>query len=312
MSRLRFRRREKNYTQIHNNIIFKTKNAALVGLYTTIQALIDLEDATRGTEKEFIITKKGIQSYCGLKDHSFQKLWNGLKEAGYLKQYKIQLENGTFGYEYELKAEPDLTTHHSLVIKKDGTISKNVPKNKIQKLVKKSDEETENIVKNKINETIGNTKPLPGCVLPQGGKLGAYNNKLINKVCMYVKQVEKYFELRDEHKKLIAEIKPKMDFRLFEELLLETVNKNKHLNYFMATLKNIASQNIRNLETYIEHKKNYIANKKKQSKSNTYTSKSTNNNLKTRFHNINQRFNKYDPDELEQMLMARQKEKFAF
>lgn len=312
MSRLRFRRKEKKYTQIHNNIIFKTKNVGLVGLYTTIQALIDLEDATRGTDKEFIITKKGIQSYCGLKDHSFQKLWNGLKEEGYLKQYKIQLENGTFGYEYELKAEPDLTTHHSLIIKKDGTISKNVPKNKIQKLIKKSDKETKNIVKNKNNETIENTKPLPGCVLPQGGKFGGYNNKLINKVCMYVNKAEQYFELRNEHKKLIAEIKTKMDFRLFEELLLETVNKNKHLNYFIATLKNIANQNISNLETYIEHKKNYITNKKKQSKANTYTAKSTNNNAKTRFHNINQRFNKYDSNELEKMLMASQEGKFSF
>lgn len=312
MSRLRFRRKERKYTQIHNNIIFKTKNVNLIGLYTTIQALIDLEDATQGTDKEFVITKKGIQSYCGLKDHSFQKLWNGLKEAGYLKQYKIQNENGKFEYEYDLLDEPDLTTHHSLIIKKDGTVTNNIPKNKIQKLVKKSDKETKNIVKNKNNETIENTKPLPGCVLPQGGKFRDYNNKLINKVCMYVNKAEQYFELRNEHKKLIEDIKPKMDFRLFEELLLETVNKNKHLNYFIATLKNIANQNIRNLETYIEHKKNYIFNKKKQMKTQLYLEKTKNDNTKTRFHNINQRFNKYAPDELEQMLIARQKEKFAF
>ena len=92
MTQLRFRRKEKKYTEVYNTIIFKNKNVELTGLYTTIQACIDLEMNTRGTENEFILSKKTLQHYCGYKDDKFKRIWNELKVAGYLKQYKIKIK----------------------------------------------------------------------------------------------------------------------------------------------------------------------------------------------------------------------------
>ena len=313
MSRTRFRRKENKYTQVYNNIIFKSKNVEMIGLYTIINACIDLEQNTRGTDEEFIITKRGLQSMTGYKDTKFQRVWDELKVAGYLKQYKIKTKSGKFEYEYELLEEPDLTTHHSLIQLEDGTLIPNIPSNKIVKLIEKSDKETKAFSQSKTNaNTIEN--PHPG--FTEGGLHGGFNNTIKNKVCMYVEKTEKYFDLREKDIKLISEYKTKLSIELFEELLLETINKNKSLNYLLSAIKNTVANNIKTLEEYETHKKNYIANKSKSKKTNTSTKTSTSskNNFeykKNKFNNFEQSFLDYEEDEFEDIVAKSQRAKYG-
>lgn len=306
MSRLRFRRKENKYTQIHNHIIFKNKNVELIGLYTIIQACIDLEVNTVGTENEFVITKAGIQSLTGYKRDKFQRIWDELKRSGYLKQYRITKDSGKFEYEYELLEEPDLTIHHSLIQKENGDIVPYVPKNKIEKLINKS-----NDIENVVNQ--------PYTDFPYIGKMGGFNNNLLNKVCMYVEKTQKYFELREKDIELINSYKNNLSIDLFEELLLETINKNKSLNYFLSALKNTVSNNIKTLEEYETHKENFIANRSKSKKASnnstkkeySTTRKSDFEHKRTKFHNFDESFTQYSEDELDEIIERSQREKFG-
>ncbi len=332
MSRLRFRRKENKYTQIYNHIVFKNKNVELVGLYTTIQACIDLEMNTQGTENEFVLSKKTLQAFTGYKDDKFKRIWNDLKMAGYLKQYKIRdKETGKFVYEYELLEEPDITTHHSLIINEDGSIIPNISNSKINKI----QENIENENKEIINK-------LPGGDFPHSGKKGVYynnllnkvcmyvektqkyfelrekdielinsyknnlsidlfeellleNNNLLNKVCMYVEKTQKYFELREKDIELINSYKNNLSIDLFEELLLETINKNKSLNYFLSALKNTVANNIKTLEEYEIHKENFIANRSKSKKAyNNLTKKEYSTTRKSDFEHKRTKFHNFD------------------
>lgn len=309
MSRLRFRRKENKYTQIYNHIVFKNKNVELVGLYTTIQACIDLEMNTQGTENEFVLSKKTLQAFTGYKDDKFKRIWNDLKMAGYLKQYKIRdKETGKFVYEYELLEEPDITTHHSLIINEDGSIIPNISNSKINKI----QENIENENKEIINK-------LPGGDFPHSGKKGVYYNNLLNKVCMYVEKTQKYFELREKDIELINSYKNNLSIDLFEELLLETINKNKSLNYFLSALKNTVANNIKTLEEYETHKENFIANRSKSKKAsnnstkkeNSITRKSDFEYKRTKFHNFDESFTQYSEDELDDIIERAQREKFG-
>ncbi len=309
MSRLRFRRKENKYTQIYNHIVFKNKNVELVGLYTTIQACIDLEMNTQGTENEFVLSKKTLQAFTGYKDDKFKRIWNDLKMAGYLKQYKIRdKETGKFVYEYELLEEPDITTHHSLIINEDGSIIPNISNSKINKI----QENIENENKEIINK-------LPGGDFPHSGKKGVYYNNLLNKVCMYVEKTQKYFELREKDIELINSYKNNLSIDLFEELLLETINKNKSLNYFLSALKNTVANNIKTLEEYEIHKENFIANRSKSKKAYnnltkkeySTTRKSDFEHKRTKFHNFDESFTQYSEDELDEIIERSQREKFG-
>lgn len=294
MTQLRFRRKEKKYTEVYNTIIFKNKNVELTGLYTTIQACIDLEINTKGTDKEFILSKKTLQHYCGYKDDKFKRIWNELKVAGYLKQYKIKNKDGKFIYEYELLDEPDLTLHHSLIQNEDGTIVPNIPKSKIEKLKKDMDKKPE-----------GEKPPLePEGEKPHSGKMGGYYNNSLNKVCMYVCIAEKHFGLSGENKQYINTIKEKIPFNLFEEIIVDAVNKNKTFGYAVGTINNCIKGDVLTLDKYMGTKKNY-----KKTKGTKEQSKQPN-QPKTRFHNVNQTFNKYDAAELERILLESQKGKF--
>lgn len=295
---LRFRRKEKKYTEVYNTIIFKNKNVELTGLYTTIQACIDLEMNTAGTEKEFILSKKTLQHYCGYKDDKFKRIWNELKKAGYLKQYKVKNKNGKFEYEYELLDEPDLTTHHSLIVNDDGSLTPNIPKSKIDKL------------KNTIDEMPGVENPpvVPEGEKPHSGKKGDYYNTFLNNVCKYICIARENFALSNENKEYIQTIKDKFPLDLFEQIVVDAKNKNKTFGYVIGTINNSLENNITTLEAFLENRKNYKpSNKKVSSSSNSNKAPK----VKTRFHNISERFNDYTPDELEKLLRESQKNKFG-
>lgn len=296
MTQLRFRRKEKKYTEVYNTIIFKNKNVELTGLYTTIQACIDLEMNTRGTENEFILSKKTLQHYCGYKDDKFKRIWNELKVAGYLKQYKIKNKDGKFTYEYELLDEPDLTIHHSLIQNEDGSIAPNIPKSKIEKLKRDMDKKPE-----------GENPPLePEGEKPHCGKMGDYYNNSFNKVCMYVCKAKENFALTEKNKEYISTIKENIPFDLFDEILVDAKNKNKTFRYVMGTIDKCIKNDILTLEKHLEAKKNYKNKKTKEVKAQPKTPTKT----KTRYHNINQTFNKYTSEELEKLLEENQKGKF--
>lgn len=317
MSQLRFRRKEKKYTEVYNTIIFKNKNVELTGLYTTIQACIDLEINTRGTDKEFVLSKKTLQHYCGYKDDKFKRIWNELKTSGYLKQYKIKGLNGKFYYEYELLDEPDLTLHHSLIQNEDGSLMPNIPQSKIEKLI------------NNDNEKPGVENPPlePGVDFPHSGEIGGYYNTLSNKVSMYVSIAKEKFDLTNANKEFIKSIELKIDFDLFEEILVYANNKNKTFRYVKSTIEKIIEKGISTLEAYEKdidsYKKTKTANKKQKANPVKSSKEMTREEIiiqqkrelelkakKNKAHNVNASFTGYTPDELERHLQEMQRSKF--
>ena len=295
MTRMKFRRKEKKYTEIWNTIIFKNKNVELTGLYTTIQACIDLEINTAGTDNEFIVSKKSLQHFCGYKDDKFKRIWNELKKAGYLKQYKIKNKNGKFEYEYELLDEPDITTHHSLIVNDDGSFTPNIPKSKLEKLKNNTD----------IIPEVENPPVVPEGEKSECGETGGYYNTYLNKVCMYVCTAEKNFALSNDNKKFIDSIKEKIPFDLFEEIVVSSKNKNKTFGYVEGTITNCLKDNILTLDAFLEKRKNY----KPVSKKGTGSSVSKNNKApirKTSYHNINESFRDYTPAELKNQIKENQ------
>lgn len=318
MSQLRFRRKEKKYTEVYNTIIFKNKNVELTGLYTTIQACIDLEINTKGTDKEFILSKKTLQHYCGYKDDKFKRIWNELKSAGYLKQYKIKGANGKFYYEYELLDEPDLTLHHSLIQNEDGSLVPNIPQSRIEKLINNDHKKP----------GVENPPLQPGVENPHSGKMGDYYNTLSNKVCMYICKAEENFALTNKNKEFISSIKNKIEFDLFEEVVVNAKNKNKTFRYVISTINNSIKENVTTLDAFIEKRSTYKKSSSKPLTSSKGIKSENSINLtrediiakqkhdlevlsrKNKSHNVNATFVNYTPDELERHLQESQKGKF--
>ncbi|MBQ6631816.1 MAG: hypothetical protein IJH55_06880 [Romboutsia sp.] len=300
MTQLRFRRKEKKYTEVYNTIIFKNKNVELTGLYTTIQACIDLEINTKGTENEFTLSKKTLQHYCGYKDDKFKRIWNELKVAGYLKQYKIKNKDGKFIYEYELLDEPDLTLHHSLIQNEDGSIVPNIPKSKIEKLKKDMDKKP----------GVENTPMEPEGEKPHSGEKGGYYNNLLNKVSKYVSVANENFALTNKNKEFINSIEDKIDLDLFEEIVVNAKNKNKTFRYVTSTITKAMEKGITTLSAFEDDLNTYKNNKSSRASKKSSVKANSTKQVKTRFHNINQSFEKYTPEELEKLLKENQEDKF--
>ena len=318
----------KDSTQIYNYIIRNSKDVEIIGLYTIIQHCIDLQEDTKGTDKEFKVSKKGIQSYTGYSDTKFQRIWNKLKESGYLKQIKTTNKNtGSYEYVYELLEQPNKKVYHSLV-QTDEELKANIPNNKLEKMIKESDKLTQKLVEKNYGEDIENTN-LESCKLknPEGGFFRGYNNIRNNKlVCMYLEKASQYFELLEEHEMLIGQFKKKISFDLFEVLLNETVNKNKHIGYFLSAVKRQIENSVFTLEQYKAHKLKFnqcFVNTKKASKyvqaiDNSHDSRQTNSSKNVRysikrtgFHNFEETFNQYSEDEFERIIQNSQKAKFG-
>lgn len=91
----RFRKKKTYYSQVSNHALrddFISLKAK--GLYSLIQSYITLED--------FILYKTTLLKQCKEGKKAFNSSWKELKDAGYLKQYKMKNDKGSFYYEYEL------------------------------------------------------------------------------------------------------------------------------------------------------------------------------------------------------------------
>lgn len=94
-----FRRKQSPFSQV-SNIALRDENLSLKakGLYSLIQSYITIPD--------FILYKNTLLKKCKEGRDGFNTAWKELKTNGYLIQYKIKLDNGTYTYEYELTDYP--------------------------------------------------------------------------------------------------------------------------------------------------------------------------------------------------------------
>lgn len=93
-----------------DNLSLKAK-----GLYSIIESYIRIP--------EFVLWKSTLMKCSTDGIRSFNTAWDELKEAGYLKQYRIRIEKG-WKYEYELLDEPDPTTPATIDVNMAGEIMK--------------------------------------------------------------------------------------------------------------------------------------------------------------------------------------------
>ena len=91
-------RKKKSFSTISNYLI-RDENISLraKGLYALIQSYVTLDDFT--LYKGYLVTK------CKEGKAAFDVAWRELKTAGYLKQYRINTQDG-FVYEYDLLDSP--------------------------------------------------------------------------------------------------------------------------------------------------------------------------------------------------------------
>lgn len=130
----------------------------------------------------------------------------------------------------------------------------------------------------------------------------------------FIELTKKYLCLSNNSEKELEKFDSKIDFDLFEKVLMKTINNNKvndKESYLIQTISNLIDKNIVTLDQYTksieEYNKKYID--KKQSNLNS-NNKTKNIKLKTTQHAINQTYKKYNADELENMLLNNQKSKF--
>ena len=99
-----FRHKRINFAQISNTALQdKSLSLKAKGLYALIQSLITIPGIDLRLWK--------LRSLCKEGDKAWDSAWKELKDAGYLKQYRIPSgKRGAFSYEYDLLDEPDLST----------------------------------------------------------------------------------------------------------------------------------------------------------------------------------------------------------
>jgi len=115
----KFRPRRVNFAQISNTAL-QDNNLSLKakGLYSLIQSLITLPG-----EDQLLLWK--IKKKCKEKEKAFDSAWKELKDAGYLKQYRIPSgKNDAFAYEYELLDEADVNMPSLINLNKKGEVIK--------------------------------------------------------------------------------------------------------------------------------------------------------------------------------------------
>lgn len=129
-----------------------------------------------------------------------------------------------------------------------------------------------------------------------------------------IELTKKYLCLSNHSEKELEQFDSKIDFDLFEKVLIKIINNNKindKESYLIQTIANLIDKSIVTLDQYTksieEYNKKYID--KKQSNLNS-SNKTKNIKLRTTQHAINQTYNKYSADELENMLFNNQKSKF--
>ena len=95
----RFRQKKVSFTATSNRVLFDDNlDMDTKTLHNMINYYISIPD--------FTLYKSHIQKQSGAGQRAFNRMWKQLKENGYLVQYKLKGDKGTFYYEYELFDEP--------------------------------------------------------------------------------------------------------------------------------------------------------------------------------------------------------------
>lgn len=95
----KFRRKKVSFTATSNSVLFDPNlDMDTKILHNMINYYISIP--------EFTLYKAHLQKQSGVGQRAFNRMWNQLKENGYLVQYKLKGEKGNFYYEYELFDEP--------------------------------------------------------------------------------------------------------------------------------------------------------------------------------------------------------------
>ncbi|MGL5718058.1 MAG: hypothetical protein ACRCX2_33955 [Paraclostridium sp.] len=99
-----FRKREAEFMQLSNTAIDDEHlSLKAQGLYCKIQRYLNMP--------EYTLYKSTLIEKCSDGETSFRGAWKELKDAGYLKQYKLKDKStGRWTYEYELLDISDATT----------------------------------------------------------------------------------------------------------------------------------------------------------------------------------------------------------
>ncbi|WP_061313850.1 hypothetical protein [Clostridium botulinum] len=95
-----FRKKKIYFSQV-SNVALRDNNLSLKakGLYALIQSYITIED--------YSLYKTTLQKVCKEGRDAFNGAWKELKDNGYLVQYKLKNNGGTFYYEYDLLDTPE-------------------------------------------------------------------------------------------------------------------------------------------------------------------------------------------------------------
>lgn len=90
-----FRSKKIYFSQVSNEAL-RDSNLSLKakGLYALIQSYVTIEN--------FVLYKSTLKKDCKEGEKAFEASWKELKDRGYLVQYKMRNEKGSFYYEYDL------------------------------------------------------------------------------------------------------------------------------------------------------------------------------------------------------------------
>ena len=152
------------FTMVDNRVI-ENKNLSMKakGLYLIIMHYVTIPN--------FTLNKRYLMSLSKEGERAFDSTWKELKDAGYLKQYRLKGEGGKWVYEYELLIEPIIENDiKEMQNKKPSTsakvesYNKNIKKNNFtnnsisQNNKKDSYKKKENkVIHNKFNDGTNNT-----------------------------------------------------------------------------------------------------------------------------------------------------------
>ena len=178
------------FTMVDNRVI-ENKNLSMKakGLYLIIMHYVTIPN--------FTLNKRYLMSLSKEGERAFDSTWKELKDAGYLKQYRLKGEGGKWVYEYELLIEPIIENDIKEMqnkkpstsakvesynnIKKNNFTNNSIPQN-IKKYSSKNKEKKNNTGKGasaNVNNTFEKYKPKElESMLKEGqkGKFDKYKN----------------------------------------------------------------------------------------------------------------------------------------
>ena len=136
------------FTMVDNRVI-ENKNLSMKakGLYLIIMHYVTIPN--------FTLNKRYLMSLSKEGERAFDSTWKELKDAGYLKQYRLKGEGGKWVYEYELLIEPVIESNVIEMQNKKPSTSAKV------------ESYNNNIKNNNFNNNI----------IPQNNKKYSYKNK---------------------------------------------------------------------------------------------------------------------------------------